>query len=293
MSDISLSSLKLVLKLTATLQNTLTSGAVVSIAQPDLQFTPSLTNGVGANQANRSWQYSGVLGITDAITLNLYSLEGIDIGAGVAKDALGQDIAFENIVALIITNDNAVTDTGQLEITPANSNGWKPMGNHTAALGGALKGQGALVMVQLAEGGFDVPSVGNNRIALHAVNGDVDYSVYILARNDDEESSSSSSSVSSSSLSSSQSNSSNSSSSVSSSSSSSSQTSSSSSSVNSSSSHSESESSPSSQSSVSSSSSSISSLSSSSSSRSYSESSLSSSSSSSSSQSSSSLSRST
>jgi hypothetical protein len=137
----------------------------------------------------------------------------------------------EEIVLIAIVNENAVTAAGQLEVKPADSEGWDPIGIHTVALGGALRGQGSLVKVQLAESGFDITPANNHRITLKANGGAVNYSVYIIGRHDDGESSSSSSSLSSLSSSSSSSSSSISTSSISTSSASSSSQSTSSSSI--------------------------------------------------------------
>ena len=197
MGNRSLQSTKLTIKLTASVQNTLLDGSSVAITQPNFSFIPVIKDGIEANQASRGWQYSGSLDLDDEYIFNLYSLAETDIGAGVGKDALGQTIVFENIVGIFIFNENDVGTPGRLEITPSHSDGWKPIGSHTVANGGALAGQGMLAKLQLEAGGFDVNSLNSYRLSLHAANGPVDFSIYLLARHDDDESSSSSSSTSS------------------------------------------------------------------------------------------------
>jgi len=197
----SLTAIKLNVKLSATVQNMMTDGGVTSIGHPALDYKPTLTSGIGNNMANRGWQASGTIGIGDIEVFDLHDMGGMDIGAGAGNDGLGQEVDFENINAIAIVNDNAVGDTGQLEVYPSPSHGWTGLGEHTVANGGALKGQGLLLKTCVVEGGFDVDpaAAADYRLTLRAMLGSVNYSIYILASNDDTESSSSSSSLSSSS----------------------------------------------------------------------------------------------
>jgi len=211
----------------------------------------SFATGVSLNQANRAWEFEGLINSGGFVVIDLFDYAGFDTGSGAGDDFVGQPLIVEEVVAVMIGNENAALSqdppagTGQLEIIPDATNGWTPIGSHTVATGGALRSQGVMIKVQPAELGFDVTDASNHRIRLDAVGGDVNYKITILGRNDDNESSSSSSSLSSAS-------------------SSSSLSSSSPSSVSSSSSNSSSSSSPSSSSSNSSNSSSSSSISSSS-----------------------------
>jgi len=190
----SLSAIKLNVKLSATLRNLLDDAVYASVNHPGLNYSPTLDDGIGDNQANRSWQsLSRALNWNASETLDLYDLGAVDIGAGAGRDGLGQPIAFEDVVAIAIVNDNAVDETGQLEIIPAVANGWTPIGEHTVANGGALRGQGILLKAQIAEDGFDVEDGVSHQITLTAREGNVEYSIYLLTRHDDEESTSSSS----------------------------------------------------------------------------------------------------
>ena len=200
----SLSSPRLEVKLSASLLNTLADAASVSVGHPNLNHRTTLTNGIGNNQANRGWQRinrSLVSGGSEV--LDLYDMVGVNIGAGAGLDGLGQAVDFEDVVAIVIVNNNAVTAAGQLEIDPDAFKGWTPIGTHTVATGGALRGQGIMVKANPAESGFDVDDGTSHRLRFTANGGAVTYSVYLLCRSDDEYSSSSSSlSVSSSSWSS-------------------------------------------------------------------------------------------
>lgn len=251
---------KLKITFAASNENVLTDEQVARCSHGSTSIGPgNIDSGVIAGAANRVWEdLDHDLASAGTQVVDLYDFAGIDIGAGSGLDSLGQALALENIVAIIIKHNSGA---GSLEIAPDASAGWSPIGSHTVATGGALKAGGLLAKYQNAEGGFALTDASSHRIILTATGGAVNYSMWVLGRDDDEESSSSSNSSSSSSVSSSSSSSISSSSSSSSSSLSSSSTSSlsssSSSSVNSSSSSS---------SSVNSSSSSPSSLSSSSSS---------------------------
>lgn len=200
-----LSSPKINLKMTGTVQNTLTDSSVASIGHPNLSYAPTLTSGVSASQTNRAWQSkSRSLAGGASETLDLYDLAGVDIGAGAALDGVGQVVSpFEEIVAIAIVNENAVGAAGQLEVEPGAGTGWSPIGTHTAATGGALRGQGCLFKAQVAENGFDITDGASHLLKMTANGGDVVYSIYIFARHDDNESSSSSSTSSSQSASSS------------------------------------------------------------------------------------------
>ncbi len=196
----SLSNLKLSVKMSATLTNTLLDSTSTQIGHPSLSYDPSLANGILAGQSNRSWQsLARSIAAGAQETLDLYDFDAVDIGSGSGRDGVGQIVANEEIVAIVIINNNAVGVAGSLEIVPAAGAGWSPIGSHTVANGGALLGQGLLLKAQPAEAGFDVSNEINHRITLRAVGGALTYSIYILSRHDDAESSSSSSSVSSSS----------------------------------------------------------------------------------------------
>jgi len=267
----SLSSIRAELRLFASLTNTLNDSVGVSVNHPNLNNKPTITSGLGSNQANRGWQSLNRSLANGAVEdLDLYDLASVDIGAGVGRDGVGQTIILQEIVAIAIINTNAITAAGELEIQPSAENGWTPIGSHTQANGASLKGQGVLFKAQYADTAFEVTDGASHRVKFTATGGSVTYSIYILGRSDtDESSSSSSSSISTSGSSSSQSTSSSSPSSSSwssSSSSSSSSISTSSSSISTSSSSSSSSTSTSSQSSSSTSSSSVSTSSSSSSS---------------------------
>jgi hypothetical protein len=198
-----ISSVKLQIKMTGSLTNTLTDGSAATVSCPNANYSDSITNGLGSGSADRSWQKvnGSIAEHGEQIVFDLEDMEGIDIGAGAGLDALGQAVDWENIVALIVVNENAAGAAGLLEVLPADDEGWTPVGSHTQAVGGALKPQGILCKYQPEEGGLDI-SATSHRLTLRAYGGAVTFSIYILARTGDLETSSSSVSSSSSSTSS-------------------------------------------------------------------------------------------
>jgi len=216
----SLSNPKVVAKLSGFVRNTLDDGTNIDAAlEADVNTT--LTSGVGPSMANRGWQWkSRTLASGANVVIDLYDYASLDAGAGAGNDSVGQVLTVEAIVALMIKNENTVGVAGTLEIEPDATNGWTPIGTHTVATLGGLRGGGVLLKYQPDSTGFDVVDASSHRIKLTANGGDITYSVWMWGRHDDETSSSSLSSSSSTSGSSSPSSSSPSSSSSSSSSSS-------------------------------------------------------------------------
>ncbi len=195
-----LASPKINIQVGGTLTNTMGDASAATTPHPAANIQPTLTSGISAGQCNRGWQRKNVTIAQGAQeTISLYNFAGLDIGGGVGRDGVGLPLAYEEIVAIAVINENAVDAAGILEVIPADSEGWTPIDSHTVLNGGALRGQGGLVKFQPSEAGFDVNGDTNHRITLRAVGGAVVYSMYILARHDDNESSSSSSSSSTSS----------------------------------------------------------------------------------------------
>lgn len=195
----SLSNLNLSVRMSGTMLNLLDDAVSGQCGHPSLNYAPTLANGVSANQANRAWQSkSRTIAAGDQETLDFYDFAAVDIGSGAGRDGLGQLVVNEEIVAVVIINENAVTSAGRLEIIPAAGAGWSAIGSHTVDNGGALYGQGILLKAQPAEAGFQVTDETNHRVTFRASGGSVTYSIYMLSRHDDNESSSSASPSSSS-----------------------------------------------------------------------------------------------
>lgn len=194
----SLESIKINHSVSATVKNQMTADTTkVATGQLSLTHAPAMANGVSANQASRAFQFKGTITSAGTLVIDLYDGGSLDYGAGAGKDILGQDILMLEIVDILIVNHNAVGDAGQLEVEPDATNGWAPIGSHTVANGGALRGQGAIHKTQPSTDGFPVTDASSHRLLLTATGGAVDYEIIALARHDVDESSSSSSSSSS------------------------------------------------------------------------------------------------
>ena len=73
----SLSSPKFNLKMSGSLVNTLTDESEVTVSQPSLNYAPTLTSGVSANQANRVWQEKDrTLASGQQVTIDVYDFGG-------------------------------------------------------------------------------------------------------------------------------------------------------------------------------------------------------------------------
>lgn len=180
----------------STIKNTLDNGDTASATISGALLTGKIEDGVSDGQANRAWRTTGEAIASGATAdLDLYDFAGIDIGAGAGNDAIGQAMALEEIVTLLIKQ---TAGPGRLEIAPsahAQALAWVP--SLTVANGGALKDGGVFMMHQSATDAFDVQDGVSHILRLGANGGDVEYDLYVLARHDDDESSSSSSESSS------------------------------------------------------------------------------------------------
>jgi len=200
----SLQAAKLKLDLSAVVKNTLSSPSTRSASgQVQFNYELNFADGVSSGQANRAWEYTGTITAAGTLLIDLFDLGSLDAGAGAGRDIVGQLLTTEEITTIVIQNTNALGSAGVLQIEPDATNGWSPIGSHTVANGGALRGQGILLKHNPAEEGFDVADASSNEILLTATGGDVDFKILFIGRHDDNESSSSSSSSSQSSSSSS------------------------------------------------------------------------------------------
>jgi hypothetical protein len=195
-----ISNVKAKLDLAGAITNSLSTGSASSNVGATAIVKLTLGDGADNNQANRFWQYrSQTLLDGVSIDIDLYGASGIDIGAGVGKDALGQDMDAEEIVGLLIVNETVQGSEGStavyLEVNVTNPD--KPatwIQAQTVANGGAITQGGVRFWWQPHNVGLDVENGVAHNVRLTANGGDVTYSIYVLGRHDDEVTSSSSSS---------------------------------------------------------------------------------------------------
>lgn len=185
------------LVLSATPQNTLDDGEVVSASAGATIISGRLTSGVSEDQFNRVWQdQSRSLAASATEDIDFYDLGSNDIGADAGNDMLGLAISFEEIVCVVIKQ---VSGAGRLEINPtdpSNKLAWMP--TLTVANGGALRNDSVFMMHRPGEDGLDVTDASSHMVRFGANGGAVVYAIYLFGRHDDNESSSSSSSTKSS-----------------------------------------------------------------------------------------------
>jgi len=196
----SLSNAKVSLALTGTVRNAMTFNTS-RVASGAISHTvdTSLSDGVSSGEANRAWEYKADLASGASETIDLSTMTGINLGAGDGNDIVGQTMnPIAEIVAIVVSNENARTVAGYLEVEPGAANGWAGLGTHTVATTGALGGQGTLFKQQPGDPGFVLDATHKN-LKLTASGGDLTYKITVFGRHDEDESSSSSVSSSSSS----------------------------------------------------------------------------------------------
>jgi hypothetical protein len=185
---------EIVVKFQSTIENEMTDGHTAAIDVGEVVQSGTLENGVSANEANRAWENLQLsISSGGTVDIDLYDFAGQDIGAGDGADALGQPLAVEEIVCLVIKQESG---DGRLEImptSPANSVTWIPTAYATVANGGALRAGAFVMLFNGTEAAYDVQDGVSHLLRLGANGGDVVAKVQVLGRHDDNESSSSSS----------------------------------------------------------------------------------------------------
>ncbi len=185
------------------LRHELDNGAVAEVSTVQTFLSDILGGGVGANQASRAWVLEDFL-INDPAVGATFRFTGTatqDVGSGSGKDALGQDVEYEEIVCLIIKQTEG---PGRLETFISGTFGYRWFDNamFTIANGGAMRPGSVRMWFQSDTDALlanTLPGPTDIQFRLFANGGQARVSIYILARHDDNESSSSSASSSSSS----------------------------------------------------------------------------------------------
>jgi hypothetical protein len=182
------------LDISTIVRNDLTIANRAATSPVKFSLNQPVSNGRGIGQADRATEYETTIASGDTLIINLYDWIGTDVGGGDGNDAVGQPMDLAEVVCIAIANENAVGTAGSLEVEPYTSEGWTPLGEHTVANGGALKGQGSLVKINMASPAFPVEDGVSQNIALTAVGGNIAVRITVFGRSVDPASSSSSSS---------------------------------------------------------------------------------------------------
>lgn len=196
MGDRTIKSAQVSASLGASVQNAMDVGGNVATGVVSLSRNISIISGIGAEQADRAWQWTGIITAGHSKVLWLGRLTGWDIGAGDGKDIVGQAWDAVEIVSILITNNNVIGNYGYLEVTPGDTIPAYWLGSHLVATGGGIGAQGFLFRYE-PDLGLPVSVNDHESIRLFANGGDVAVSVAVLGRSTVNESSSSSSSKSS------------------------------------------------------------------------------------------------
>jgi hypothetical protein len=182
--SLSLASIQFKAALAAIINNTIDNAAAGSSVSLGISQGPpvALTNGTGANQANRFWQSTGrtLTGGTNE-DLNLYSFAGLDIGAGAGNGPLGGALAQTEIVGLLIVNESG--SVGNLNIGgQGTANAWTSWISSNAATVGPFKPGSCFEMFVPLQPALVVGAANNNLLRIAAAGGNVLYDIYILGR---------------------------------------------------------------------------------------------------------------
>jgi len=182
------------LSLTTTVKNFIDATGQSVSTPVKITKTHNLASGTESAEADRAVEHQVDITAGNTVVIDLADFVGTDVGAGDGNDALGLPLVLHQIVAIAIVNQNAIDTDGLLEIEPDVTNGWTALGSHTVALGGALPAQGSVSKIIPGAIALEVADGSTHRLALTAVDDDVDCRIVIFGRSEPPASSSSSSS---------------------------------------------------------------------------------------------------
>lgn len=171
----------------ATIVNLLDDGQQPSASLGGTLYSEKFESGTDESEYNREWedQRSLLSGVSEDI--DFFDFGSLDIGAGAGKDALGQALALDEIVVLLIYQ---ISGAGKLEINATNPTGkltWVP--TVSVANKGAT-GTTHLLMCCTSEHGYPVVDGTSHVIRFKANGGDVVYRIVVFGRDLEEESTS-------------------------------------------------------------------------------------------------------
>lgn len=143
--------------------------------------TITFTNGIGKNQADIFWgDKARTISESANDDINIFDGGTIDIGPGVGRDPLGNDLAIAKIVTLFIYNH--ASSAGNLVIGNAASNPWTAILSGTTPTVGPITPGGLIELVAPDATAWAVTDASNNILRINASGGDVVFDIAILAR---------------------------------------------------------------------------------------------------------------
>lgn len=152
----------------------LPSGHFVSVKYGGNPYTEQLREGFYADQANRVWQMTGrKLAKGEHDDLDLRAFVGLDIGRGPGRDAFGDPMMLDEVVALEIRHTGGYGRLELMRSIPPLPVRW--------CWGGSVGPRGILAECNPAEDAYDVLDDQRN-LRVEAIGGDVEYSILVAGR---------------------------------------------------------------------------------------------------------------
>lgn len=145
-----------------------------------------LTTGVEDGQINRAiGKRSNTLASGGILTIDVYDFAGIDAGGGLGRDKIGQEMALDEIVGLLVVLKAG--SAGGLAIGAEGSGAaWNSMFNGRDDASVLIRATSTIPGIFLAFNpntlGWTVADVVNHLLKFEAVGGDVDFSWVIIGR---------------------------------------------------------------------------------------------------------------
>jgi hypothetical protein len=163
----------------ASITGTYTNDSTGASDSINVNENSSLSNGTGANKAQRVWESTGrSISTGSSETLDLYDLGSVDIGAGAGLDALGQALAFTGIKGLYIKNSD--TSTGTLTVgNESTAATWNAL--FASDTGSIALVPGASILVQDPSAlGLAVNDSSNHLLKLADSSGGLTYDIVVI-----------------------------------------------------------------------------------------------------------------
>lgn len=184
--------------LTGTITNTLNNGKTASAAHSGEMMPDLITHGVEAGEISRAFEENDIVILDGAsVEIDFAAMAARNVGAGLGKDKVGQDIVFEEIVTIVV---KVTEGPGRLTINeplPA-ADVWSaiPLNAARAAVGGSVGVDGVRVWHEPGSVGLPVDPT-DRKVRFGASGGDLKFDLLVMGRHDSDASSSSSHSSSS------------------------------------------------------------------------------------------------
>lgn len=142
----------------------------------------TLTDGVGANQADKWWASEGRALVTETDEdIDLFDFGSLNTGAGAGLDALGQALSLADIVAILVRNRS--TSAGNLLVGGEGSTAaWNSLFNADDEAKIVLPPGAIFLACSPSNTAWAVADSSNHLLTMGAPAGAVTYDIYLLGR---------------------------------------------------------------------------------------------------------------